>query len=144
MLSRLFLGIALASVGLAVPLEERQAAAPSATIKNGVVTGTSSGNIDSFSGIPFAQPPVGDLRLRAPRSYDAPFPGGTFAATKQAPACPQFAFQVDNIDKSAIPQSVVGNVIGELLNSPLGMAATNQQEVGRESSAKATSHVDNP
>jgi hypothetical protein len=129
MLGRLFLGFALAGVGLAAPLEERQATTPTATIKNGVVTGTQSGNIDSFSAIPFAEPPVGDLRLRAPRSYTAPFPGGTFAATKQAPACPQFAFQVDNIDKSAIPQSVISDVVGELLNSPLGMQASNQQEV---------------
>lgn len=122
------LGLALAGASLAIPLEDRQATAPTATIENGVVVGTSSGGVDSFSGIPFAQPPVGDLRLRAPRSYTAPFPGGTFAATKAAPACPQFAFQVDNLDKSNIPGSVLSDVIGELLNSPVGKIAGNQQE----------------
>ncbi|KJX94251.1 lipase like protein [Zymoseptoria brevis] len=127
MYSKSFLAFALAGVGFAIPLDQRQATTPSATIKNGVVTGT-SGDVESFSGIPFAEPPVGDLRLRAPRSYSAPFPGGTFAATKQAPACPQFAFQVDNTDQSAVPQSVVGDVVGELLNSPLGMKVLNSQE----------------
>lgn len=125
---RTIFGLALAGASLAIPLDERQSTAPTATIKNGVVVGTSSGGIDSFSGIPFAQPPVGDLRLRAPRSYSAAFPGGTLAATKAPPACPQFAFQVDNLDLNAVPQSVVSDVLGEVLNSPLGAAVTSSSE----------------
>lgn len=128
MMLKSILGFALAGVCLAVPLEDRQATGPTATIDNGVVVGTTSGGIDSFSGIPFAQPPVGDLRLRAPRSYSAPFPGGTYAATKAAPACPQFAFQVDNLDTSNIPGSLVSDVLGEVLNSPLGATVANSDE----------------
>jgi para-nitrobenzyl esterase len=35
--------------------------------KNGTVTGTEIGNIHIFKGIPFAAPPVGDLRWKAPQ-----------------------------------------------------------------------------
>ena len=43
--------------------------------------------ITVFRGIPFAAPPVGDLRWRAPRPVE-PWPG-TLAAYDFAPACPQ-------------------------------------------------------
>lgn len=138
------IGLALVGISFASPLENRQANAPSATISNGVVTGTSSAGVDSFSGIPFAQPPVGDLRLRAPQTYSAPFPGGTFAATTTVPACPQFGFQVDYVDTNNIPGSVLSDVLGDLLNSPLGQVASNQKEdclyltVQRPTGTKAT------
>ena len=43
--------------------------------------------ITVFRGIPFAAPPVGDRRWRAPRPVE-PWPG-TLAAYDFAPACPQ-------------------------------------------------------
>ncbi|KAI8665975.1 Carboxylic ester hydrolase [Fusarium keratoplasticum] len=60
--------------------------APASTI-----IGTSRANIDGvelFNGIPYAQPPLGQLRLKPPQRSNGPF--GTLDATKIAPTCPQF------------------------------------------------------
>jgi len=61
--------------------------APSASIKNGTVTGVHSSayNQDFFLGVPYAQPPVGDLRFRNPQSINATY--GNHAATAYAPIC---------------------------------------------------------
>ena len=86
--------LALATSTLAVPHEKRQfSTAPTATVKNGTVVGSTSNGIDSFLGIPFALPPTGHLRLRPPHSYNHTFPGGTLTATSTPQACPQFYVQ---------------------------------------------------
>ena len=48
-------------------------AGPSVTIQNGTIIGSSSLGIDSFKGIPFAQPPTGSLRLRPPQPIQTSF-----------------------------------------------------------------------
>ncbi|KAJ6599950.1 alpha/beta-hydrolase [Mycena vulgaris] len=60
---------------------------PSVTIKNGTVLGVDLPQFGQslFLGIPYAQPPVGDLRLRPPRSVNASF--GTLYATAYGPHC---------------------------------------------------------
>ncbi|MDZ4320326.1 MAG: carboxylesterase family protein, partial [Phenylobacterium sp.] len=40
---------------------------PRAAVAQGVLVGRSETGIDSFRGVPFAAPPVGSLRWRAPR-----------------------------------------------------------------------------
>lgn len=97
-----------AGAALATPIHERQSS-PSVTIQNGTVVGSSSLGIDSFKGIPFAQPPVGSLRLRPPQPLTQGF--GTIQATAQPRACPQQSNQVDTSD-------LPSDVIGELMNSP--------------------------
>ncbi|KJZ79517.1 hypothetical protein HIM_00986 [Hirsutella minnesotensis 3608] len=57
-------------------------------INGGKITGKSLLNVESFIGIPFAQPPVGDLRLKPPQRLQKEL--GDFDGTKIAPACPQF------------------------------------------------------
>ena len=124
----------------AVPLEERQAG-PSVTIKNGTVVGSTSGNVDSFKGIPFAQPPVGNLRLKPPQSINASF--GTITATATPRACPQFQEQINLSSLANLPSSV----IGLLEDTPLAQAITNAGEdcltlnVQRPSTATSSSKL---
>ncbi|KAK6005585.1 hypothetical protein QM012_007227 [Aureobasidium pullulans] len=120
MRSLLIAATALTTV-LAAPVEEKRAIVPSAVVKNGTITGSSTGVVDSFKGIPFALPPTGSLRLKPPQSITASYPSGTFAATGIPKACPQFFSQVDT---SNIPT----DVLGELLISPLVQDATDTGE----------------
>ena len=60
---------------------------PTVTITQGTLAGTSEDGVAVFKGIPFAAPPVGELRWRAPQ----PAAGwsGTRDATDFGPICPQ-------------------------------------------------------
>ncbi|EMC95199.1 hypothetical protein BAUCODRAFT_530646 [Baudoinia panamericana UAMH 10762] len=102
------------TVALTAPVAER-AAAPSVTIQNGTVVGSTSSGIDNFKGVPFAQPPTGTLRLKPPQTIAVPYE--TITATGTPTACPQFYFQANTTD---IPDGVVGT----LLDSPGVQAAT--------------------
>ena len=63
---------------------------PTAVVKNGTVIGVElpTFNQDFFGGIPYSQPPVGDLRLRLPVSINRAFENGTFDASDYSPICP--------------------------------------------------------
>jgi len=129
--------LSAAAATVALPAEER-AAEPSVTIQNGTVIGSTSSGVDSFKGIPFAQPPVGNLRLRAPQSINKSF--GTLTATAQPRACPQFQTQVNT---SNIPQ----DALGLLSDTPLLQTINNAGEdcltlnVQRPSTATASSKL---
>lgn len=75
--------LALASTIFASPTPSP----PAVTIKNGTVVGRTADQVDSFIGIPFAQPPVGDLRLRLPQTITKPF--GRLVLPEIAAACIQ-------------------------------------------------------
>jgi len=64
------------------------AGSPTVTVKNGTVAGVHSStyNQDFFLGVPFAQPPVNELRFRNPQSINTTF-NGTIQATQYAPEC---------------------------------------------------------
>ena len=63
------------------------AAPPVVHIADGAVGGAEAGGVESFKGIPFAAPPVGDLRWRAPQPAKAWT--GVRPATDFGPACIQ-------------------------------------------------------
>ena len=70
--------------------------APIVDIETGKIAGEASGDIDIFRGIPYARPPVGALRWRAPQKADAW--GGVREAKEFSPSCPQgFAEGVSDI-----------------------------------------------
>jgi para-nitrobenzyl esterase len=66
-------------------------AAKTVHIANGTIRGgkCSTTNSNYFFSIPFAQPPVGDLRLKAPVALLNTY-NGTLNATTPAPSCIQF------------------------------------------------------
>ena len=64
-----------------------QGAAPIVSLDTGAVVGTNTGDTQSFKGIPFASPPVGKLRWRAPQPA-ASWPG-VRSATAYGPDCLQ-------------------------------------------------------
>ena len=56
----------------------------------GVLVGTATGTTVEFLGVPYAQPPVGDLRW-APPADATSFAGGALNATAYGSVCPQSA-----------------------------------------------------
>jgi len=65
-------------------------ASPTVQTPNGALTGLSGGDgVQRFLGIPYAKPPVGDLRWRAPQPAE-PW-AGTRDATRFGSSCPQAA-----------------------------------------------------
>lgn len=62
--------------------------APTATVKNGTLVGEHNSfyNQDFFKGIPYAQPPVNDLRFRVPVPLNSSW-SGTKTVTEFSPEC---------------------------------------------------------
>ncbi|KAK5134347.1 hypothetical protein LTR08_006527 [Meristemomyces frigidus] len=104
MLRSILIPLLAATAAIAIPLEQR-ATAPSVSIKNGTVVGSSVLGIDSFNGIPFARPPTGTLRLKPPQTITSSF--GTITATGIPTACPQFLSQLNTTN---IPSDVLAQV----------------------------------
>ena len=66
-------------------------AAPSVTIPAGTLQGTTCTNgASAFLSVPFAIPPVGNLRWTSPQSYNQSFPSSGYNATAKGPLCIQF------------------------------------------------------
>ncbi|MEI9996204.1 MAG: carboxylesterase family protein [Rhizomicrobium sp.] len=87
----------LAAILLATP-----AAASTVIIGQGPLTGTSADGVDSYKAIPYAAPPVGDLRWRSPQA--PPHWHAARDASAFGPACPQNV--TDGLMKRAnLPQS---------------------------------------
>jgi len=63
------------------------AAPVKATLDTGVLVGESDNGVNVFRGVPFAKPPIGALRWKAPQKPDA-WPGER-AAIADEPPCPQ-------------------------------------------------------
>ncbi|QNQ08892.1 carboxylesterase/lipase family protein [Sphingomonas alpina] len=85
--ARVYGGAAVMASCLAVAAPAQTPAAPATTIETGALQGLTADGVAVFRGIPYAAPPVGDLRWRAPRPAAAW--AGPRDATKFANDCPQ-------------------------------------------------------
>lgn len=86
---RILAAIALASTGVPAAAQD----APVAKVTGGQVRGTAEAGVASFKGIPFAAPPVGSLRWRAPQAV-LPW-AGVRDATAFGHDCMQLPFPSD-------------------------------------------------
>ncbi|KAI1117582.1 sterol esterase [Nemania sp. NC0429] len=98
------------------PLEER--ATPSVVTSQGTIVGTSLLGVENFAGIPFAEPPVGNLRLRPPQRHTEAL--GTFNAAGLGPSCPQMFISDEG--------GPLLSLLGTLANTPFFQAVTGQTE----------------
>ncbi|TVY93221.1 putative secreted lipase, partial [Lachnellula willkommii] len=105
---------------LAVPAKRDSAPTVAIPSPAATIIGSTSSSVDSFEGVPFAQPPTGSLRLKPPQALTSL---GTVTATDTPTACPQLYFD-DDLNSSDWP---VG-VLGTLLNTPLFQNVTNAGE----------------
>jgi hypothetical protein len=104
--------LALLPLAFASPARIEKRAGPTviAPAPQATVIGKSGGAVETFNGIPYAQPPVGQLRLKPPQALTTNT--GTVDGTKSPRSCPQFFFSVD---KTSIPATVLGTI----LNTPI-------------------------
>lgn len=99
--------LAACSLVSASPTEDKRQSGPTVTISHpqAEIVGFSNGAVEAFNGIPFAQPPVGPLRLKPPQPLNASL--GTIQAQALAAACPQLVF---SIAPSDFPLGVIGAI----------------------------------
>ncbi|KIY67671.1 carotenoid ester lipase precursor [Cylindrobasidium torrendii FP15055 ss-10] len=82
---------------------------PTILVDDATFVGTSDAGVESYLGIPFAQPPTGSLRFNLPQAVEAY--SGTVNATNYGPVCPQQLLR-QAPDLSGIP-----NATAELVSS---------------------------
>ncbi|KAI1816299.1 carboxylesterase [Poronia punctata] len=101
------------------PLDPRFIKTASVELSLGTVVGNVMNKVESFGGIPYADAPVGKLRLRPPQRRTEPW--GKFDATGPAAACPQvFANPED--------ENLLFSLVGGLTNHPFVQKVTGQTE----------------
>ncbi|KAF8855117.1 cholinesterase [Acephala macrosclerotiorum] len=125
------------SLAVAAPALEKRAG-PTVTLDCATVVGSSLLGIDSFKGIPYAQPPTGNLRLKPPQAITSNL--GTIQATGTPKACPQFLTSTNT-------SAILNDVLTGVLDTGFLQALTNTGEdcltlnVQRPSSATANSNL---
>ncbi|KAI1139967.1 sterol esterase [Hypoxylon sp. FL0543] len=101
------------------PTLGKRATTTSVIIPQGTIIGSVSNGSENFGGIPFAQAPEGNLRLKPPQRLNSSL--GTFDATGAGPSCPQMFFSTEGND-------LLASALGDLLNTPLFQVTTGQKE----------------
>ncbi|KAG5954306.1 hypothetical protein E4U57_004595 [Claviceps arundinis] len=100
-------------------LEERFATVDVDLPSGGTITGRSILNVESFNAIPYADPPIGPLRLKPPKKFSGTF--GKRDGTGIAPACPQMLISRESL-------GVIGAVFNDVLKIPLLQSLGGQED----------------
>ncbi|KAK7413627.1 hypothetical protein QQX98_007490 [Neonectria punicea] len=113
-----------AAVPVADPEADRtiqeRAAKVTVSVPSGTVIGSSLSGVESFRGIPFADPPTGSLRLKPPKKLSKSL--GTFDATDLlGPSCPQMFISTGGED-------VITEFLADFLSLPLLQVVTGQED----------------
>ncbi|KAI1784764.1 hypothetical protein LXA43DRAFT_1186232 [Ganoderma leucocontextum] len=87
-------------------------APPTVQLDQATVYGTSNSSVTSYLNIPFAEPPIGDLRLRLPKAID--HYNGTIDATQVGPQCIQ---QIPSI-REDMPAELLRDILAALNSLP--------------------------
>jgi carboxylesterase type B len=112
--------LSLLPLALAVPaLDKRAGPTVVAPAPQATVIGKTLLKVDTFNDIPYAQPPVGQLRLRPPQPLTTGV--GTVDGTGSARACPQFLLSLN-------PSNIPASVLGIVMNTPIFQAVGNAGE----------------
>ncbi|PBK95732.1 carotenoid ester lipase precursor [Armillaria gallica] len=90
-------------------------AAPTVTLDSATFTGTTSGAVSKFLGIPFAQPPTGDRRFRLPETH--PAYNGSYDASAFGPSCPQQAVKLPIL--TGVPEEAVDYIVDSIYKAIL-------------------------
>lgn len=129
------------------------ASSPIVTVKNGTVQGHHSTEWDQdfFLGIPYAQPPVGDLRFRWPQSRNSSF-DGVLNATRYGYSCYQYGSNF-NLSEDCLTLNVVrprGHenktlpVLVWIYGGGLTLGSTADQQYNLSGIVEASTRTDNP
>lgn len=111
----------LAAPAVVEQLDERAAGTATVVIPSpdATVLGNVKNSVESFGGIPFAEPPVGQLRFKPPKRLTKSI--GVFDGTGPAGACPQFI-------SSTEANNFLFDLLGSIANLPFVQNATGQSE----------------
>ncbi|TFK60177.1 carotenoid ester lipase precursor [Pluteus cervinus] len=110
-----WVAVYLLQVALALPT-----LGPTVKLGNATVTGTKSGSVNKFLGIPYALPPTGDRRFRLPQSI--PPYTSSFSATSFAPSCPQHALDLP------LPEGLAADAVNFIANSIFAMVFPDSED----------------
>ncbi|EGN93872.1 hypothetical protein SERLA73DRAFT_78246 [Serpula lacrymans var. lacrymans S7.3] len=92
----------------ATPLSQKSP--PSVKLDAAIFTGTTNGSVSAFLGIPYVQPPVGDLRFHLPQAI--PAYNGTYNASAYGPSCPQQTFKVPG-NLTAETEAILASLVAD-------------------------------
>ncbi|SPO03612.1 probable triacylglycerol lipase V precursor [Cephalotrichum gorgonifer] len=89
------------------------------SLPHATVVGKATDSVETFSGIPYAEPPLGPLRLKPPKRLSRNL--GRVDGTGSAPSCPQMHLTTEN-------DNILLDLIGDALTLPFAQAINGQED----------------